>query len=298
MNWESLLTIGVALCCVFAISTAATSLESSVTTDPDEVIDLDETGIPIGTDNAVSLKSQVQSEGTPDTSSSADPGDGQVEESSAEPGDGDQTTAGSGDGERTGADSGAGDRSGGSDSANQGQDTGPGAGEEQAGGPGTPPQSLLDKLLALLAALLDLLRALVPAIVALGLVALGIRHRDRLGDMLRERLERWGLIDPVVDEEPSEPPTRPDPTNQVSAAWYEFVEALGLGDARACAPRECADAARDEGVDEETIAALTEPFEEVRYGEEPVTDDRRRRARDGLERFRARHGGQHTGGDR
>ncbi|WP_435363077.1 DUF4129 domain-containing protein [Haloarchaeobius sp. DYHT-AS-18] len=286
MNWESLLTIGVALCCVFAISTAATSLESSVTTDPDEVIDLDETGIPIGTDNAVSLKSQVQSEGTPDTPSSA------------EPGDGDQTTAGSGDGERTGADSGAGDRSGGSDSADQGQDTGLGAGEEQAGGPGTPPQSLLDKLLALLATLLDLLRVLVPAILALGLVALGIRHRDRLGDMLRERLERWGLIDPVVDEEPSEPPTRPDPTNQVSAAWYEFVEALGLGDARACAPRECADAARDEGVDEETIAALTEPFEEVRYGEEPVTDDRRRRARDGLERFRARHGGQHTGGDR
>ncbi|WP_439025432.1 DUF4129 domain-containing protein [Haloarchaeobius sp. DT45] len=312
MNWEPLLTLAVALCCVFAISTAATSLESSVTTDPDEVIDLDTSEIPIGTDSVVSLKSQVQSEGTPDTSqsSSTASSDGaEATQQSKVTGDGtEQTSADGGDGDAT-----ASGGTSGSDSeqaaggGTQTQKQGLGADEETRQGPGTN-ESLLDRLLSLLAALLDLLRSLAPMLVGLALVALGVRHRDRLVAMLRDRLERWGLLDPASDDAAGEPPTEAAPTNQVSAAWYEFVETLGLGDVRSCAPRECAEVARAEGVDEETIDALTEPFEEVRYGEAPVTEDRRQRARRGLERFRARHDGDrrgtqyrgvgHGGGDR
>jgi hypothetical protein len=107
---------------------------------------------------------------------------------------------------------------------------------------------------------------------------------------LRERLERWGFIEPaaVGSERPA---TYPAPKNAVSKAWYEFADALGFGDDRSYTPRECAEAARNAGVDEETIDAVTVPFEEVRYGEAPVTEERERRARDGLERFLARHRG-------
>ncbi|WP_267642388.1 DUF4129 domain-containing protein [Haloarchaeobius amylolyticus] len=312
MNWESLLTVAVALCCVFAISTAATSLESSVTTDPDEVIDLDETGIPIGTDSAVSLKSQVQSEGTPNaTSTGGGTRDGDQGTDGSEGTDGESVSAGEGEQttvvaggqsepdsrERDGdGDPGDGEESdsGGSAAGTPTQATGPGAGQEQGLGPGESTTSLLERLLA---ALLALLRRLAPALLALGLLALAFRYRDRLGALLRDRLERWGVIDPGT-EESSDPPPAPAPRNQVSEAWYEFVEALGLGDVRSRAPRECAAVARAQGVDEETVDAITEPFEAVRYGQEPVTEARRERARDGLRRFRANHGSAPTGEER
>jgi hypothetical protein len=56
-------------------------------------------------------------------------------------------------------------------------------------------------------------------------------------------------------------------------------------------PRECARRAVDRGASPEAARAVTRAFEEVRYGGAPVTDDRRERATQGLQRVRGDLGG-------
>ncbi|WP_435362188.1 DUF4129 domain-containing protein [Haloarchaeobius sp. DFWS5] len=308
MNWEPLLTVAVALCCLLAVSTAATTLESSISTDPDDVIDIDSEKTPLGEDGVSSLKDQVQSDGTPNSSSSED---GDEQRTTAKPGEGDESMqtsdpSGSDDDESMQTSDPSGSDGGESKPADSGTPN-----EEQAGGDGTPteqqaagsgaaesgggsagPPSLLELLMQLLRELLALLLSLAPVLFGLLCLGLAVHQRERLWASIRVYLERWGLVDPA--DETVESPTvssYPAPQNEVAEAWYEFADALGFGDQISRAPQECAAAARDAGVDEETIADVTEPFEEVRYGQRPVTDERCRRAKNGLERFRAQHGG-------
>lgn len=70
--------------------------------------------------------------------------------------------------------------------------------------------------------------------------------------------------------------------NEVFRAWVAMTEHLPVDHPRSSTPAEFADAAVAAGVDREDVRELTELFEEVRYGGEPVTDDRERRAVEAL----------------
>lgn len=74
-----------------------------------------------------------------------------------------------------------------------------------------------------------------------------------------------------------------DLDNEVYRAYKEFVDRLEE-DAYA-SPGEVARTARNAGIPAEEVAAIRRTFEEVRYGEAPVTESRTERARSALDRI-------------
>ena len=273
MNGDRIASTALALCCLFALGTSAATLDASVDTTPDDVIDLDYASLPLPSDELGSLKEQVQSnpdeQGDPSTQSQRSSADG---------------------GDRKDGASRAGSLSGGS-SDQSGDQSAP---KKQSGmGPGQhpAPPSLLDRLLALLSALLDLLVTLLPAFLLLGSVVAGVRYRRRLATALDAVLDRFGLGGGIANGPPTGDGSVPAPSNDVERAWYEMVRRLDLADDRATTPRQVADAAVGAGVDPAVVAQVTDAFEEVRYGGAPVTEERRDRARRGIEQFRAQHRG-------
>ncbi|SEV87526.1 DUF4129 domain-containing protein [Natrinema salifodinae] len=73
--------------------------------------------------------------------------------------------------------------------------------------------------------------------------------------------------------------------NDVYRAWRELTEPLDVERPAASTPGEFAAAARDAGVDPADVDALRTLFEDVRYGDRPVTADRERRAVELLRRI-------------
>lgn len=63
MTTNSLVAIALAALCVLSIGVSATTLESSMGTDPDDVIDLDWERLPIGEETAIELNEQIQANG-------------------------------------------------------------------------------------------------------------------------------------------------------------------------------------------------------------------------------------------
>ena len=266
MTGEQVLTAALALCCLFALGTSAATLDASVDTTPDDVITFDQASLPLPSDEVGSLKEQIQS--TPEDPQSED------RSSSSSSGSSDSESGGSSD-------------AGSAESAEQADDQ---SAPMSSGGEGESSTNeepdLLDRLLSLLLALLDLLVSLLPVFLVVGAVAAAARHPRRLEALLTAVLERFGLAR-NGDADDAGTLLVPSPTNDVERAWYEMVQRLDLDDELAATPGEVAGAAVDAGVDREVVAANTEPFEEVRYGGAPVTDERRARAQEGLERFRA-----------
>lgn len=76
-----------------------------------------------------------------------------------------------------------------------------------------------------------------------------------------------------------------DVENAVYRAWREMTTALDVDAPATTTPEEFAEAAVDAGMDDEDVRELTWLFEEVRYGDAAVTDERERRARDALRRI-------------
>jgi hypothetical protein len=142
MNADRVVTLGLLLAAVVAIGVSATTLESSLSSEPDEVIDVEYEDLPIGQDFARNAREEAEANG-----------DGTDQRS-------DQQQSASG-------------QSGGSDGGGAGA-SGASAG---AASDDSEERSLLDRLLALLSALLPVALAL-AAILAL--VALGRRYGDRL----------------------------------------------------------------------------------------------------------------------
>lgn len=68
--------------------------------------------------------------------------------------------------------------------------------------------------------------------------------------------------------------------NAVYRAWAEMVDALDVGDPETTTPQEFATHAVEAGMDRSAVEDLTRLFDEVRYGDRPVTDARERRARE------------------
>lgn len=82
--------------------------------------------------------------------------------------------------------------------------------------------------------------------------------------------------------------TEPPHENDVYLAWWEMTNALEVGDPASCTPGEFAEAAVAAGLDPTDVDTLTTHFEEVRYGDAPVTDDRREVVATALERIERR----------
>lgn len=242
---DRVLTLVVALVCAFALGAAGTSLDSAVSTSPDDVIDVDRTGLPISENQAREVRDQVESEQEePKPEEAQQNQDDQQQQQKQQ-------------------------------QQQQQQQQ-----QSQSASPSEP--SLWQQLLALLRALFPyLLGALLVGLLAL----IVYRKRDRLLALLAL------LVDGPDDEEAYEPPThefRPldlAPENDVDAAWIRLVRAVGDRSAGARTPREYENAAVRAGFDPDAVSQVTRAFEEVRYGGQPVTDDRRRRANEAVSRL-------------
>lgn len=73
------------------------------------------------------------------------------------------------------------------------------------------------------------------------------------------------------------------PSNPVYRAWREMAAATESETDGSLTANEVAAAAAERGLDGDAVRTLTRVFEEVRYGDRPVTDDRKRRAKSALE---------------
>lgn len=272
MNTERLLSAALAICCLFALATSAATLDSSVDTTPDDVVDVDVASLPLPSDDVTALKRQIQSDAPGEKRSRQPPkagDDGPPEETFDDPSN-DRQPRGAPD-DQTGEQQGS-------------------AGEtvrKQGQGPAEP--SLLDRLLALLAALLDALLSLLPALALVAIVAVAIRFRERIRAALSRFADRFG---PASDAAQSVTAERlPAPSNEVAAAWFEMVRRTGLPDEATRTPRQCASAAVAAGADADVVRSLTETFEAVTYGGASVTEERRARARRDIRRIRTQLAG-------
>lgn len=272
MNRESYVTLVVAVLCILAVGLSATSLDRSLGTDPDDVVDLEYEKLPIGKDDAGELKRQVESnkeDGQGDAGEEGDTSESQGDASGSDSADspGEQDQAGGGD--ASGAAGGGGDSSGTSGGA--------GPGDRPGSGPATPPPPP------------QVFEFLPWLLLLLGL-GLAYRYRRRL---LALALALPGLVpEPEGDGVEREAVTAQwrgvEPSNEVHRAWLAMVRALPMERPWTRTPAECAEIAREAGADEAAVEQITRTFAEVRYGGRPVTDERRRRAREGIERLRER----------
>lgn len=140
MNRSDAVPVVVALLSISALGVAATTLETTLTTDPEDEINPDWDRLPIGQGDAAIVQEEIGGDGE-DRESGADSAD-RVSEASGQSGD-------------------------------QGEGTGSGFGMDTAAGESTP----FDRLLALLAALL---RVLVPLLALVAFGALAYRYRGAL----------------------------------------------------------------------------------------------------------------------
>ncbi|RDZ62165.1 hypothetical protein C5B90_17570 [Haloferax sp. Atlit-12N] len=262
MNSDVLVTLGLALVCLFVVGSAAGSLESAVDSSPSEAIDLDYSSLPLDKGDANDIKREYQTL-TDDPS--------QQEHSGQQTKQSDRSSA-------SGPDDGDSDDTSDSSDSEQNQ----AGGSKETPGEQDPLESLIETLLALLSRLVELLVGVI-AVVALVLVA---RYRDRIAARLSPMIPHFrGDESPVEERTEGGFDAPPEPQNEVTEAWYEMVERLRLDDRQLLTPRERAAIARENGADANSVWSLTELFEEVKYGGAPVTEDRRRRARECLERL-------------
>lgn len=249
MDWERMASIGVAALCMTSIGVAATTLDSTVSQTPDDIVDLDDTKLPIGDESTGDVDKQIKrnkqsQDGDQEAKASSDSGK-QREQSSDDPGgQTGQSQSGSG---------GSGDGAGG--------------------------QSLLQRLL-------DLLWLLLPFLIALVVLALAYRYRDRLLGLLlaplsllptddgrgRERTD----VDPWADVEPDD---------RIDRAWYAMVRRLDVERPWAKTPDECRSAAVESGLDPDAVGTLTRLFRRKRFAGDGLPPEERERAFESIERL-------------
>jgi len=263
MDFESVLRLGLGLCLLVALGASANTLDGALSTDPSEVVDVDEETIPISEDDVGDLRAAV-------TGDREDGESAQARREGAGDHDGTQRVArnrgrnadneaGASGPERARRSSeGADGSSGGASDATT---------ADRASGERADQPSLLERLLALLERLLPLVAglAVLGALVALrSYVSTGPSSEDAADDG---------------------PDLVADPEDAVSAAWYDMARELGYGDDPSVTPRELVRAAADTDVDA-PVRTLTDLYEATRYGGQSVTDERVRRARETLQEFR------------
>lgn len=293
MNRSQLLPALIALLAITSLSVASTTLETSLTTDPDDEINPDWDSLPIGQGDAAAIQESIEGGGE----ESDDPGD----PTDADPDDGDTGGGADGDpdGEADGGDDGDGDELGGSD-GDEGEGTGgddrdaiggggedgdaaggsgggdgAGSGSADGMGPAGDEPSLFDRLVALLSLLL---RLLLPIVAILAVAALAYRYRDVLADFFG----RGSRTTPANEPQPAAGrwPGRP-PEHDVDRAWVEMIRRLDPDRPETTTPDECRALARARGVDHDAVESIVSAFERVHYGGCSV-DTELDRAREGL----------------
>mgnify|MGYP000114825383 CR=1 FL=1 len=80
-------------------------------------------------------------------------------------------------------------------------------------------------------------------------------------------------------------------SNAVYAAWLEMTDALDVTDPETTTPGEFAEAAVEAGMEPEHVDELTRLFEDVRYGDAPVSPARAERAEAALSHIEAAYAG-------
>lgn len=253
----------IAVVAIAALGVTATSLEGTLTTDPDEEINPDWDRLPIGEGDAANIKQEI-----------AD-GDGEREaDRAAADADGDGTED-VGEGDDTIEESSAGD--GPAESSNAEPDGGDG-GLDSATAPVAGEVSLLDRLLALLAAVLRLLWPL-AALLAVG--AICYRYRGTLLGLLG-----GGSGAESTSESASEAEAWPGgtPGNVVDRAWVTMVRRVNPDRPETVTTAECASLARERNLDTGAVESIATAFERVHYGGASVAEEEAR-AREGLRRL-------------
>lgn len=251
MNRTSVLTGAVALFCIFALGTSAATLDTTLGTDPDDVIDLDWRQLPLSDDRAQDIKEEIESN---EQASEGQTGQAPVSEQ----------------GDRRGA------------SSKPGEQATGGSTGSQSGLGGAGQQDLIDRLLGLLRALLPVVLA---ALAVLMVAGLAYRYRARLEALVVGLLAMViGLLPSVGQSSPSglEGSVEFEPQHEVDRAWLRLVKELNLDAVQNRTPKEVAALAKAAGLTPGAVDTLTRAFEEVRYGGKPVTEERRRVVRDGL----------------
>lgn len=269
MNRDSYAAVALAICCIAAVGMSSTTLASTLQQDPDDVVDPDYETLPIGTEQGQSVKEAVQGE-------SGESGGGTKESGGDSGASGDTTDEQGSDTSESSAKQEGGQSSEGGQSGSGGDvglDEG-GRGDGTGDGPGV----------TLLTRLLGLLEQLLPLLALLAALALAYRYRRYLLALVAA--VPGSFQDGTEERSAAEgrwPTERP--SNEVHRVWLSMVDRLDVDRPRSRTPSECAAVAIDAGLDPAAVRTLTNVFEEVRYGEKPVTEERRRRARRGLERL-------------
>jgi hypothetical protein len=257
MNTERILSAGMVLVVIAAVGLSASTLASSMSTDPADAVDVQWDTLPLGDDSQGEIESAAQN--VDETYRQGGAGDGESQSGGSGDSQGQDSKPGDGAPEQR-----AGDRAGDRSEQSGTGDTGADSADQQAGqsdsasdsalGPVGPPWSLLRWLALLLAA-----------------VILAYRYRDRL-----RRAVGRGADGPAAES------LAPAPQNDVERAWVELVERAGVDRPRTRTPRDCARRAVERGFDPGDVERLRRTFEDVRYGTTPPTDEQARRARETL----------------
>ena len=261
MNRSRLLPALIALLAITSLSVASTTLETSLTTDPDDEINPDWDSLPIGPDEAAAIQESIEGGGGSD-------GSGGSTETDLDSGD----TGGGADG-MPGGEVGEGDNG----DAAGGLEAGNGVGSGSADGTGSAGEerSLFDRLIALLSLLF---RLLLPIVAILAVAALAYRYRGALADFLG----RDSRTAPGTEPRPASVPwPGKKPEHDVDRAWVEVIRRLNPDRPETTTPDEARALARVRGVDREAVESIVSAFERVHYGGRSV-DAEIDRARDGL----------------
>lgn len=264
---QRLLSIAVLGCCLLTLATAAGSLDTAVSTTPDEAVDVDSSQLPIGQGSVEDIDRQLEGrESTEQTNEGeSDSGQAPTHDQQRDPDSRENPAA------PEPADSGT---------VQEVPDSGEGIGTGAGGHRG------------LLQRLLSVLERVLPVLVGLAVAVALYRARHRLLAGVAALWSRLGDTDDDATEPDGEPPA--DPANTVEEAWYRTMAEYDLADDRTKTPAECARRAVERGGERAAIQPLTTVFTEVRYGEEPVTERRRNRATESLRLCadgHAEHGG-------
>ncbi|WP_169302482.1 DUF4129 domain-containing protein [Halorientalis salina] len=266
MRFRRVLSVLLVAGCLFAFTSLAGSLDSSISGTPDDLIDVDSGLLPIDSgqvsDVSDSLNEAEQSSENSDSSSASSQDAPPTEDGSAAaktPGSGDETVTA--DAEPQGGAKGQSD-DGGSDSSMQ-QDDGPG--DKEGFGPAERGQTLLERLLQVLEQLLPVFVGL----LLLGAVALLLHYRDRIWSAIVRYLGPyipWG-----GETTGSNSPLSRPPANGIERAWLDMVRSADVDVDSSATPREYASAAVSGGLHQDPVWELTDLFERVRYGRGEIT---------------------------
>lgn len=248
----------VGVLCIAAVGMSATTLESSVSTVPDDVLDHDK--VPISKDDAAAFEREVRSDGTERSGASG----------GGEPGEGDEQVQAQQKKQAQAQKQQSGDSSQQQAQQNQQRQTG------EKNGVTVEKQSWLDRLLAFLERWWPVL--LTTAVLA----GLAYRYRERIAAVVAALVPQTGG---GRDDSLDRPWADVDPGDEVSRAWLALARRTDVDRPRARTAREYADAAVDQGLNPDAVETVTREFEAVRYRGADVTDDRERRAREGRTRI-------------